>query len=522
MGRPNVRLFLGGSHESKETIRRRCSRRRGVRARPLDGVGGGARARGRRGAALSEGVVESEEPEIAAVEEGGDLQEGVTDDAGVDPVEAVEVSGAETAEALESIGVEGVEAIEPQDATGEKGLGASSSLIASGTCGTCPWKITSAGKLVIGAGTLDSNSKADYWPEDFWPWYDYRESIKSVTTSGTVRGTGSLACLFYKCSSLTTANLSGLDVSGVTDLYELFGYCPSLTKANLSGWDTSGVTKMSYMFDGCSSLKSVNVSDFDTSNVKDMNGVFMGCKKLTSLNLSAWNTSKVKYMWGLFNDCSSLKSLNVSGWNTSKVQIMGIMFKGCSSLAKLDLSSWSTQSLMGAGEESFNPSESMYGGCSSLKTWKVGKGYWRGVIEVPSPANSSGKWWSAKKLAWLTPKQIANSRSNVADTYTATKVKGANPMAVKAVRRTAKQATLKKKAVTVARPIKFAKAAKGKVTYAKASGSARLTVNKTTGKVTVKKGTKKGTYAIKIKVKAAGTYQYKAKAKTITCKVTVK
>ena len=121
---------------------------------------------------------------------------------------------------------------------------------------------------------------------------------------------------------------------------------------------------------------------------------------------------------------------------------------------------------------------------------------------------------------------VAASANYKAATSAAAKLtvaKAANPMTVKAVARTAKLATVKKKAVTVAAPLAFTRKAQGKVTYAKASGSsAALSVNKTTGKVTVKKGTKKGTYTIKIKVSAAGTANYKALAKTVTCKVTVK
>lgn len=121
---------------------------------------------------------------------------------------------------------------------------------------------------------------------------------------------------------------------------------------------------------------------------------------------------------------------------------------------------------------------------------------------------------------------VAASANYKAATSAAAKftvAKATNPMTVKAVARTAKLATVKKKAVTVAAPLSFTRKAQGKVTYAKASGSAAaLSVNKTTGKVTVKKGTKKGTYTIKIKVAAAGTANYKALTKTVTCKVTVK
>ena len=99
--------------------------------------------------------------------------------------------------------------------------------------------------------------------------------------------------------------------------------------------------------------------------------------------------------------------------------------------------------------------------------------------------------------------------------------KAKNPIVVKAVSKSAKRAQTKKRAVTVARPMNVTKA-QGKLSYAKASGAKCLSVNKKTGKVTVKKGTKKGIYKIKIKVTAAGTKNYKKGSKTVTCKVTVK
>lgn len=100
--------------------------------------------------------------------------------------------------------------------------------------------------------------------------------------------------------------------------------------------------------------------------------------------------------------------------------------------------------------------------------------------------------------------------------------KAANPMKVKAVTRTVKASKLKTKDQVVAPPLKFIQKAQGKVTYKKVGGSKRLFVNKKTGKVTVKKGTKKGTYKIKIKIFANGTTNYNKASKTLTCKIIVK
>jgi hypothetical protein len=66
------------------------------------------------------------------------------------------------------------------------------------------------------------------------------------------------------------------------------------------------------------------------------------------------------------------------------------------------------------------------------------------------------------------------------------------------------------------------KKAKGTKSFKKVSGDKRITVNKKTGKFTVKKGLKKGkTYKVKVQVKAAGNDTYKAKTVTKTVKVKV-
>ena len=103
--------------------------------------------------------------------------------------------------------------------------------------------------------------------------------------------------------------------------------------------------------------------------------------------------------------------------------------------------------------------------------------------------------------------------------------KAANPLSVKAKTATVKYSAVKKKAqvIGVTKVIAFTKKGQGKMTYTKASGNKKITIAKTTGKVTVKKGLKKGTYKVRVKVKAAGNANYKASAvKTVTFKIKVK
>lgn len=102
--------------------------------------------------------------------------------------------------------------------------------------------------------------------------------------------------------------------------------------------------------------------------------------------------------------------------------------------------------------------------------------------------------------------------------------KEANPLKVKPKTATVKYKKLKKKNLTlvVSKVIKFTKKGYGKITYTKVSGNKKITINKNTGKITVKKGLKKGTYKAKVKVKASGDANYKSASRAVTFKVKVK
>ena len=103
-----------------------------------------------------------------------------------------------------------------------------------------------------------------------------------------------------------------------------------------------------------------------------------------------------------------------------------------------------------------------------------------------------------------------------------------NTLDVKAKKVTIKASKLKKKAVRVARrkALKIT-GAQGQLTYKKVGVkkkkfAKKITVNKKTGKITVKKGLKKGTYRLKIQVTAAGTTVYKPASKTVIVKIRVR
>ena len=100
-----------------------------------------------------------------------------------------------------------------------------------------------------------------------------------------------------------------------------------------------------------------------------------------------------------------------------------------------------------------------------------------------------------------------------------------NTLNVKGLTATVKYKKIKNKAKTlgVTKVINFINKGQGTITYAKSSGNKKITVNKKSGKITIKKGLKKGTYKVKVKVQALGNNLYKkSKVKLVTVKIRVK
>ena len=99
----------------------------------------------------------------------------------------------------------------------------------------------------------------------------------------------------------------------------------------------------------------------------------------------------------------------------------------------------------------------------------------------------------------------------------------ANTLTVSAKFPKVKASILKTTSLTLARKAAFAVSkARGTVTYTKVSGSPRLKIAKKTGKITIKKNTKRGVYRMRVKVRAAGNSKYKPRAVTVTVRIRVR
>ncbi|MML69884.1 BspA family leucine-rich repeat surface protein [Listeria monocytogenes] len=143
--------------------------------------------------------------------------------------------------------------------------------------------------------------------------------------------------MFKNCSNLMEVDLSGLDTSAVTTMWDMFNSCRALEELDVSHFDTSSVTNMSYMFYDNRNLEVLDVSNLDTGSVTNMYAMFEDCTSLEELDVSNFDTSSVTDMYRVFNGCEKLKKLDVSNFDTSSATAMVQMFKNCTALKSLFL-----------------------------------------------------------------------------------------------------------------------------------------------------------------------------------------
>ena len=209
------------------------------------------------------------------------------------------------------------------------------------------------------------------------PWINNTDITKVIFVDN-IKGITTLNNYFYNLENLTEVqNASRLDISTVTNVNSMFRGCSSLTTLDISGWDLSAASSLgpfvSGMFSGDSNLKTINMSgwthlpadcsnifgrycgldgtkmtlnvtNWDVTSVTNMNGLFCSSSVETIIGLETWNTKNVTSMEQMFAGSSNLKNFDYTHFNTSKVTTISQMFQSVK-LDTLDLSNWDTSSL---------------------------------------------------------------------------------------------------------------------------------------------------------------------------------
>ena len=129
-------------------------------------------------------------------------------------------------------------------------------------------------------------------------WFAKRDKIKTVVFDASFANARPTSCYYWFCfcSNLTTIEgIEYLNTEKVTNMKDMFYRCSALTSLDLSNFNTENVTDMKEMFYSCSALTTIFVSDkFVTGQVTSSVDMFSGCDKLIGAIKYAGNNTNNK------------------------------------------------------------------------------------------------------------------------------------------------------------------------------------------------------------------------------------
>ncbi len=152
--------------------------------------------------------------------------------------------------------------------------------------------------------------------------------------------------MFLNCGA-SGINAGQLDTTSAVSLENMFKGCSSLTSLDLSGWNLSNVTTMEGTFEGCSSLNSITAAGLSLGSCSTLKDTFSGCSSLSAVDIGGMGLSgSLTNMNSTFMGCADLSSITFpEDFDTTSITDMGNMFNGCSSIVELDLKMFDTKNV---------------------------------------------------------------------------------------------------------------------------------------------------------------------------------
>lgn len=400
-------------------------------------------------------------------------------------------------------------------------------------CDTNPIKTLN----VVGCSSLETLYVAGGYSADFWNGtnYEFKEfpsTIKSIDLTGCV----SLKQFFTYGNSLQKIDFSG---------------CPEIEDITISKYDNNTIPLNGLDFRNCNKLKNVGLYyckipyvylgehpdllrfEVPGSDIKELD--LTGCPKLYYFDchdnlINTLNISNCPYLCMVAKNGENQSDFTrMISYEFDATELCGYetYYSGmvnCDNFTTIihdegTLERLKAKSIKNA-EISLSRTSYTYNGKAKKPSveyvYKDGWGLREGreyTLSYSTGRVNAGTYY-------VTLKGINNFTGTATASFKINKAK--NTMTVKPKTATVKYSKLKSSNQTITRKnVLTVNNPKGDVTYVKYSGNSKITIAKTTGKVTVKKGLKKGTYSIKVRVKAAGTKNYKALTKSVTFKVKV-
>ncbi|MCB0497266.1 MAG: BspA family leucine-rich repeat surface protein [Cyclobacteriaceae bacterium] len=231
----------------------------------------------------------------------------------------------------------------------------------------------------------------DQWGFNVWDDFSYAFNgcTELTVAASDIPDLSNVSSAYYMFSEVKdfTSDLSGWDVSNITNMSNMFAY--TNINQDLNSWNVSNVADMSYMFRDATafngnistwtttSLSFItamfynasafdgDISGFDVSGVSSFAFVFRGATAFKQ-NINGWNVSGGTVFDGMFQDATSFNQ-NLNSWNVSSATSMTAMFRGATAFNG-NISSWNVSSVSGMSFMFYDASNFD----SNISGWQVG------------------------------------------------------------------------------------------------------------------------------------------------------
>ncbi len=173
----------------------------------------------------------------------------------------------------------------------------------------------------------------------------------------------SMEDMFYQTPNLVSYSATDVpDLSQATSLEGMFAFT-GLTTSDLSGWDVSTITEFSDMFTNAIAFNGdlsgwiFSSSPFSEATALNFTGMFNLASSFTGTGLPGWDVSNADSMTVMFSDAEVFNQ-DLSGWDISNVTDMFLFAEGTAlSITNYSamLSSWGALDVQSGVEFSVNP-----------------------------------------------------------------------------------------------------------------------------------------------------------------------
>ena len=173
-----------------------------------------------------------------------------------------------------------------------------------------------------------------------------------------------LSDLITDCPVLTHVYMEGIKIPLIQTIY--FLQKPSIKYVDLSKADLSGITKLDKLFSGLN-IEEFHMTDVELKKCYNTSLMFNGCSNLRVVDMArtkiTYDGTETVTFQEMFQNCTSLQTIKLNDFSSGKADNFSKMFNGCTNLETLDVSNWKASNNVNLSY--------LFSGCSKLSNLNV-------------------------------------------------------------------------------------------------------------------------------------------------------